>query len=290
MKVRVGKRRIRQDFCSRTRRAEGGTRFATPGNKTSTVPDIKLPLKTGEPFRAHAFELACAQNDIDHRLTKPRHPWTTDEVEYPFRGAVLFSARLRMTSRRRVGLEVKARPRCLHCRSSFEASADTRLPRLVQPWVNRLYAASARSPRWRSFRRPSQVVRIASATLSPAGRLAGAQFEISQFLCVERGPNPCVVLAPGEKVPDDDGDFASNGDGSDMGAASPPNAVVKGSQWPGGPDCLPPPGSSSLTGRVGAQSDCAGSPADEASMCFDPVPTPQAGNHWRISGQARSHR
>ena len=30
---------------------------------------------------AHSFELACAQNDIDHRLTKPRHPWTNGQVE-----------------------------------------------------------------------------------------------------------------------------------------------------------------------------------------------------------------
>jgi transposase len=102
---------------------------------------------------SHEYELYLAVEDIDHTRTKPYTPKTTDEVEYPFLGAVLFSARLRMTSRRRVGLEVKARPRCLHCRSSFEASADTRLPRLVQPWVNRLYAASARSPRWRSSRR-----------------------------------------------------------------------------------------------------------------------------------------
>ena len=32
-------------------------------------------------FRAHSFELACAQNNIDHRLTKPRHPWTNGQVE-----------------------------------------------------------------------------------------------------------------------------------------------------------------------------------------------------------------
>ena len=32
-------------------------------------------------FRAHAFELACAQNDVAHRLTKPRHPWTNGQVE-----------------------------------------------------------------------------------------------------------------------------------------------------------------------------------------------------------------
>jgi hypothetical protein len=29
-----------------------------------------------EPFRAHSFEYACALTDIDHRLTKPKHPWT----------------------------------------------------------------------------------------------------------------------------------------------------------------------------------------------------------------------
>jgi transposase InsO family protein len=34
-----------------------------------------------ELFRAHAFELACAQNDIGHRLTKPKHPWTNGQVE-----------------------------------------------------------------------------------------------------------------------------------------------------------------------------------------------------------------
>jgi|HubBroStandDraft_3_1064219.scaffolds.fasta_scaffold1456294_1 transposase InsO family protein len=34
-----------------------------------------------ELFRAHAFELACAQNDIGHRLTKPKHPYTNGQVE-----------------------------------------------------------------------------------------------------------------------------------------------------------------------------------------------------------------
>jgi transposase InsO family protein len=60
---------------------DNGTHFTTPGNKSSPVPDIKLALQTGQPFRAHAFELACAQNDIDHRLTKPKHPWTNGQVE-----------------------------------------------------------------------------------------------------------------------------------------------------------------------------------------------------------------
>jgi transposase InsO family protein len=32
-------------------------------------------------FLAHAFEYACALNDSDHRLTKPKHPWTNGQVE-----------------------------------------------------------------------------------------------------------------------------------------------------------------------------------------------------------------
>jgi transposase InsO family protein len=60
---------------------DNGTHFTTPGNKGSAAPDIKRAMERGEPFRAHAFEFACAQNDIDHRLTKPRHPWTNGQVE-----------------------------------------------------------------------------------------------------------------------------------------------------------------------------------------------------------------
>jgi transposase InsO family protein len=58
-----------------------GTHFTTPGNTSSAAPDIKAALDAGEPVWAHAFEYACAQNDIDHRLTKPKHPWTNDQVE-----------------------------------------------------------------------------------------------------------------------------------------------------------------------------------------------------------------
>jgi transposase InsO family protein len=63
---------------------DNGTHFTTPGNTCSATADIKLAIENGEPFWAHAFEYACAQNDIDHRLTKPRHPWTTDKIEQPF--------------------------------------------------------------------------------------------------------------------------------------------------------------------------------------------------------------
>jgi transposase InsO family protein len=60
---------------------DNGTHFTTPGNDSSAAPDIKLALDRGERFRAHAFELACAQNAIGHRLTKPKHPWTNGQVE-----------------------------------------------------------------------------------------------------------------------------------------------------------------------------------------------------------------
>jgi transposase InsO family protein len=60
---------------------DNGTHFTTPGNKASAAPLIKEAIARGELFRAHAFELACAQNDIDHRLTKPRPPWTNGQVE-----------------------------------------------------------------------------------------------------------------------------------------------------------------------------------------------------------------
>src|SRR3712207_3054117 len=60
---------------------DNGTHFTTPGNTSSAAPLIKEAIARGEIFRAHSFELACAQNDIDHRLTKPRHPWTNGQVE-----------------------------------------------------------------------------------------------------------------------------------------------------------------------------------------------------------------
>jgi transposase InsO family protein len=60
---------------------DNGTHFTSPGNTSSAAPLIKEAMARGEIFRAHSFELACAQNDIDHRLTKPRHPWTNGQVE-----------------------------------------------------------------------------------------------------------------------------------------------------------------------------------------------------------------
>ena len=60
---------------------DNGVLFTTPGNRCSAAAEIKLALQRGELFRAHPFEFACAKADLDHRLTKPKHPWTNGQVE-----------------------------------------------------------------------------------------------------------------------------------------------------------------------------------------------------------------
>lgn len=60
---------------------DNGIQFTTPGGGGSAVPLIKEAMANGERFWAHAFEYACARNDIDHRTTKPKHPWTNGQVE-----------------------------------------------------------------------------------------------------------------------------------------------------------------------------------------------------------------
>jgi transposase InsO family protein len=60
---------------------DNGTHFTDPKGESWSVADIKGMLERGEPFRAPAFDVVCARNDIDHRLTKPRHPWTNGQVE-----------------------------------------------------------------------------------------------------------------------------------------------------------------------------------------------------------------
>src|SRR5215216_2613117 len=84
-------RRVAGDFLRRliaavpyrghTVLTDNGTHFTTPGNTSSAAPDIKAAIDAGETVWAHAFEYACAQNDIEHRLTKPYHPWTNGQVE-----------------------------------------------------------------------------------------------------------------------------------------------------------------------------------------------------------------
>ena len=60
---------------------DNGTHFTEPSGDGWRPDEIKEMLARKQLFRAHAFELACAQNDVEHRLTKPRHPWTNGQVE-----------------------------------------------------------------------------------------------------------------------------------------------------------------------------------------------------------------
>jgi transposase InsO family protein len=60
---------------------DNGIQFTTPSTGGSAVPLIKEAIANGERFRAHSFEYACARNDIEHRTTKTKHPWTNGQVE-----------------------------------------------------------------------------------------------------------------------------------------------------------------------------------------------------------------
>lgn len=58
-----------------------GTHFTEPSGEGWTPAEIKAMRAEKVLFRFHAFEGACADLDIEHRLTKPRHPWTNGQVE-----------------------------------------------------------------------------------------------------------------------------------------------------------------------------------------------------------------
>jgi len=84
-------RRIAADFLGRliesvpyrihTVLTDNGTHFTDPTGDGWSPADIRKMLDAGEVFRCHAFELACARHGIDHRLTRPNHPWTNGQVE-----------------------------------------------------------------------------------------------------------------------------------------------------------------------------------------------------------------
>lgn len=84
-------RRVAADFLRRLIEAvpyrihtvltDNGTQFTDPTGDGWRPEDIKRMLANNEVFRCHAFELACARADIDHRLTRPNHPWTNGQAE-----------------------------------------------------------------------------------------------------------------------------------------------------------------------------------------------------------------
>ena len=60
---------------------DNGTHFTEPTGDGWTPADIKAMRTANVPFRCHSFEAACADLDIEHRLTKPMHPGTNGQVE-----------------------------------------------------------------------------------------------------------------------------------------------------------------------------------------------------------------
>jgi transposase-like protein len=102
-----------------------------------------LPKNREGPSRRflgpHVFDRVCIEHGIEHRLTKPYHPWTTDVIDKCFlAGSELFSSRAWVTARRRAGPEAQALPRSLHRRPSFAAPVRARLgPRGFQPETKR---------------------------------------------------------------------------------------------------------------------------------------------------------
>ena len=41
----------------------------------------QAPLRADARYRLHGFDRVCREHDIEHRLTKPNHPWTNGQVE-----------------------------------------------------------------------------------------------------------------------------------------------------------------------------------------------------------------
>ena len=60
---------------------DNGTQFTDPKGDGWTAAEVSQLIAEKARFRCHGFVLACAENDIDHRLTKPNHPWTNGQVE-----------------------------------------------------------------------------------------------------------------------------------------------------------------------------------------------------------------
>src|SRR5918993_5788242 len=60
---------------------DNGTHFTDPSGDGWTPEDIEAMRAEEAPVRCHAFEAACADPEIEHRLTEPRHPWTNGRVE-----------------------------------------------------------------------------------------------------------------------------------------------------------------------------------------------------------------
>jgi hypothetical protein len=103
---RSAEQRIPVPHCPKVGDRPSGAVFAVP---KSSKPSYAA--HRNEVVLAYAFEYACALNNIDHRLTKPKHRWTTDVIDkYFLAGSKLFSSRAWVTARRRAEREARALP------------------------------------------------------------------------------------------------------------------------------------------------------------------------------------
>ena len=72
-------------YTVHTALTDNGTQFVdnSPVDEAADAEAEAIWAARGEPriCRVHAFAHACERNGIEHRLTKPRHPWTNGQVE-----------------------------------------------------------------------------------------------------------------------------------------------------------------------------------------------------------------
>lgn len=60
---------------------DNGIQFTDTKGESWTTKEIRNFIEKGELFLCGAFDLVCAKENIDHRLTKVAHPWTNGQVE-----------------------------------------------------------------------------------------------------------------------------------------------------------------------------------------------------------------
>jgi transposase InsO family protein len=60
---------------------DNGTQFTDLSCFRKDAPREEAPQNPDGIYRVHAFDFACDQNHIEHRLTQPGHPWTNGQVE-----------------------------------------------------------------------------------------------------------------------------------------------------------------------------------------------------------------
>jgi transposase InsO family protein len=119
---------------------------STPCSPTTEWPSPTCP-RTDQgrpPGPAAPFDRACREHEIEHRLTKPNHPWTTDVIDKRFlTGSELFSSRARATAWRRArarGASPAAQPSLLPllCGARARPLGAVRIPAGDEAGVGRL--------------------------------------------------------------------------------------------------------------------------------------------------------